>query len=431
MTVTSFDRPVSGRPRDGSGHAATTAALVVALCGLAVWAHALSDVTLADLGGRGLVDGLPAYSFVGLGLVLLGFGAAVARRRLHTPSLVAHTGVLIVALHGATLFFEPVLGNRISYRHAGIADYISTTGTVDPQIDAYFNWPGFFTFDAFLNEVAGIDNAVEIAKWAPIFYNLLYLLPLLLLFRTAASDERHAWIAVGVFYVGNWIGQDYFSPQATGYFLYLVIILIVVRWFGPRAGDGTPTWIRQLGVARLARRSDGPQVTPRTTGDVRTRALLLGVVVVLFAAVVPTHQLTPFMILAGVGALVLANRCSVRSLPIIMVVLVGAWIAFMTTAYLRGNFDELIRQVGDDDRVRIETEGDTQAYADWLTANRPGAAVVDGGVVTVSTPDGSRQLPVLLSAAAEQGLTVTSVDVVRPDLEDVFLSLTGRALRDD
>ena len=44
--------------------------------------------------------------------------------------------------------------------------------------------------------------------------------------------------------------------------------------------------------------------------------------------------------------------------------------------------------------------------------------------------DAAEQLTRILSVAADSGVAVTSVDVEEPNLESVFLHLTGRALRD-
>ncbi len=52
------------------------------------------------------------------------------------------------------------------------------------------------------------------------------------------------------------------------------------------------------------------------------------------------------------------------------------------------------------------------------------------GAVTVYAKRGRKALPDLLMIAAEAGVDVLSVEVREPDLEAVFLHLTGRALRD-
>ena len=57
------------------------------------------------------------------------------------------------------------------------------------------------------------------------------------------------------------------------------------------------------------------------------------------------------------------------------------------------------------------------------------ASAVDHQVI-ISTADASEALPAVMSAAAVNGFTIRSVDIQEPNLEAVFLHLTGRALRD-
>jgi ABC-2 type transport system ATP-binding protein len=44
--------------------------------------------------------------------------------------------------------------------------------------------------------------------------------------------------------------------------------------------------------------------------------------------------------------------------------------------------------------------------------------------------DARTRLPAILQEAAGAGVAIKSVEVAEPDLEAVFLQLTGRALRD-
>jgi ABC-2 type transport system ATP-binding protein len=55
---------------------------------------------------------------------------------------------------------------------------------------------------------------------------------------------------------------------------------------------------------------------------------------------------------------------------------------------------------------------------------------VDGHRVEARVPDGPRALPVLLAAAQADGVPVETAQVHRPTLDDVFLTLTGRSLRE-
>jgi ABC-2 type transport system ATP-binding protein len=58
------------------------------------------------------------------------------------------------------------------------------------------------------------------------------------------------------------------------------------------------------------------------------------------------------------------------------------------------------------------------------------SAAVKGDVVEVIAADAGRVLPRLLEAVEGAGAHVRGVELVTPDLESVFLHLTGRALRD-
>jgi ABC-2 type transport system ATP-binding protein len=96
-----------------------------------------------------------------------------------------------------------------------------------------------------------------------------------------------------------------------------------------------------------------------------------------------------------------------------------------------GTRRELVELVGKEDQVRLAATGDLESAAaagrgvDGVT----GAAIVDGRVEFMVEDAGS-VLPRLLDAVARAGASVRGVDLVEPDLEAVFLHLTGRALRD-
>ena len=56
---------------------------------------------------------------------------------------------------------------------------------------------------------------------------------------------------------------------------------------------------------------------------------------------------------------------------------------------------------------------------------------VNGATVVVRAAGGPALVPPLLQHLAADGIAVASVEVVRPTLDDVFLTLTGRSLRED
>src|SRR5439155_2006425 len=103
------------------------------------------------------------------------------------------------------------------------------------SLSVYNDWPGFFALGALLTKAAGLRSAVEFAGWAPVFFNLAFVVGPYLLFRSFTRDRRLLWVAIWLFVLTNWIGQDYFSPQAMSYFFYLVLIGVCVGCFRRRA----------------------------------------------------------------------------------------------------------------------------------------------------------------------------------------------------
>ena len=99
----------------------------------------------------------------------------------------------------------------------------------------------------------------------------------------------------------------------------------------------------------------------------------------------------------------------------------------------RGTPDELKRQVaGDSVVLSLESAERTQAVA-GMASRLDGATnpIVDGTEVRFQVPDGASALPVLLRSMIESNVDAAGVQVHRPTLDDVFLTLTGRSLRDE
>jgi ABC-2 type transport system ATP-binding protein len=96
-----------------------------------------------------------------------------------------------------------------------------------------------------------------------------------------------------------------------------------------------------------------------------------------------------------------------------------------------GTRQELVSLVGEGDRVRLLATGNLAKAAADL-AGQPWArqASATGQGIDLVVEDVRSNLPVILASAAAAGTSVRSVEVTEPDLEAVFLHLTGRALRD-
>ena len=96
-----------------------------------------------------------------------------------------------------------------------------------------------------------------------------------------------------------------------------------------------------------------------------------------------------------------------------------------------GTRAELVSLVGEGDQVRLSATGNLAPAAAGLAARSwvREAKALDGSIDLV-VEDARSELPAILTDVAASGVTVRSVEVAEPDLEAVFLHMTGRALRD-
>jgi ABC-2 type transport system ATP-binding protein len=98
-----------------------------------------------------------------------------------------------------------------------------------------------------------------------------------------------------------------------------------------------------------------------------------------------------------------------------------------------GTPEDLKRKVaGDSVVLDFEDQRSTVVVAE-LVSHVEGATdpLIDGTEVRFQVPDGASALPVLLRAMVERNVDATGVQVHRPTLDDVFLTMTGRSLRDE
>jgi len=97
-----------------------------------------------------------------------------------------------------------------------------------------------------------------------------------------------------------------------------------------------------------------------------------------------------------------------------------------------GTHDELIRLVGEQARIDLTLNVEAERVLAPGQGGEGGARVSPGaeGLVTGLVDDSNRVLPRLFEAATAVNVRITGVDIQEPNLEAVFLHLTGRALRD-
>lgn len=96
-----------------------------------------------------------------------------------------------------------------------------------------------------------------------------------------------------------------------------------------------------------------------------------------------------------------------------------------------GTRRELVSLIGQRDRVELAGSGDLRSAAEAARGvDGVQEATVHEGGLGLLVVDARKIVPAILTAVGTTDITLTSIEIIEPDLEAVFLHLTGRALRD-
>ncbi|MFI8215014.1 glycosyltransferase [Streptomyces sp. NPDC085932] len=302
----------------------------LALAGaLALWLLSLRDVNVAGMGDLGLVEVLPVTYWAAAVVLTLGFCAALLDRRTPGWLYTLYVVTLIAMLHATTPLLYEQLSNAWAWKHVSMVDVFLRLGELrvadDHGLDVYTQWPAFFAFNAIVVKATGIDSALSYAAWAPPVADALLLGPLMLLFRSFSRSRRLAWCAAWVFYTCFWVTQDYFAPQTLTFLLYVTVVALVVR--------------------RLPRRKEpGPSGGQQTQ---RPSPYWILLVLLVVAAIVCAHPLTPLMLICALTVLAFPRRNRRTVLPVLLgtVILTAVWNVTMARTFISTNLKEMIQDV--------------------------------------------------------------------------------------
>jgi hypothetical protein len=274
--------------------------LALLFLGLGAWAYGVSRLRRQTIGPFGLLASANIWFFLGLAVLLGGGLLELSRPKPRTWLLSTYLVGLIVAIYATVPILYSVPEYAWVYKHIGVAQALGQYGRVTDPSNIYQQWPALFSAVASVSGLAHV-GPLSFAAWGPLAFELADALLLLSVFRILTEDRRVVYLALFL-YEGliAWVGQDYLAPQAFGYLLWLGIVTIVVRWLLIPA----PTREHRSAIARarapfLVGLPAPPESTPTQ------RALAGTLIAVIYFAIVAAHQLTPYLALAGVGALVL------------------------------------------------------------------------------------------------------------------------------
>jgi ABC-2 type transport system ATP-binding protein len=96
-----------------------------------------------------------------------------------------------------------------------------------------------------------------------------------------------------------------------------------------------------------------------------------------------------------------------------------------------GTHDELVKLVGEQDRIDLSmTSPPSSLLEKWRGIENVNIVDSEDGQLSLLVDDSNLILPQLFEIASEEGVRISAVEIQEPNLETVFLHLTGRALRD-
>lgn len=287
-----------------------------------VWFAAVVGVDPRSLTDTGLVSGIRPVGYLAVATLALGFALALSRRPFPEALVATHVGALAVVLFATPAVIYPTIRYSWAWKHIGIVDFIGRHGAVDPGIDVlpiYHNWPGFFAGSHLLQTWMGADDVLAMARWAPLVVTLATVGGVCLLAGTFTTDRRAVWLTAWIFLLGDWVGQEYFSPQAMSYLLYLVAVSLAVRVSRAR-GTRAP-------------RSGSPDLT-------------VLVVILLIIAIATSHQITPAMLCVALIALTASRRAHLLVVALVAVVVTVTWALWGAADFVVANVKMVLEGFG-------------------------------------------------------------------------------------
>ena len=304
--------------------------LPVSVC---LWAIGLSRTNVRVLGPFGLLADLPLIFYAGVALLVASAATELAQFRPSTWRMAAHAVALVVMLYGTAPLLYPEPRYTWVYKTVAVVQYVNANGHLNEAIDIYQNWPGFFALAAWFTKLAGLGSPLAYAKWAQLFYELAALPLLYLIYDALRLTNRQRWAAILLYSASNWIGQDYFSPQATGTLLSLGIMAIAMRWLYVAELARVPVWH----WLRTRRGRQGSAADESASPPARSSIAVIIAILLMYCVLTFTHELSPYIVAVQLSALAAVGALRPRWLPL---ALAGIAIGYLVPhfSFVSGNY---------------------------------------------------------------------------------------------
>lgn len=257
--------------------------LLLSPAAVVVWAVGQAVSSHGPVGDYGL---LVAQPVVGVALAVAVVAFYLGALRSDPVAMGVAIGATILIFRVTPILATPTATPFYAHSHLGVVDLMAQTGRTHPDVDIYSEWPAFFAWMGWFQNLDVISSET-VARWFPLAIHLLQALAVLALARGFGLPPRGAAMAAFIAEIANWVGQDYYSPQAVALVMSLTVIATLLT-----TNLGWCAWVA----------------------------------LPLYAAVIPTHQLTPIWALVAAWGVILLRNRRLWPMAIVMAALIGTYV---------------------------------------------------------------------------------------------------------
>jgi hypothetical protein len=283
------------------------ALFAIAVTGLVYTAATVDRTEATDIG---LASAFTPVYWAGLVSAVALFVGATFRQRVASKTAFAMIVVVTGYYHAVMPFATHLPRFFWTTRHTAVVDFIAQNGRVNRNIDIYHNWPAFFGANGLFSDVSHA-NPLYYARWSHLVIMLMCVVSLYALVEAFTHDQRLQLTAVFLFVVGQWTGQEYFSPQAIAFFLLVALLAVLVRSLSTYRDSGPISMLRRRILEPLSRSASvRPDWAFRAGSRATSRDTRVGYVIgaLTFVAMALSHQLTPYVTVLMLSTLVILRR---------------------------------------------------------------------------------------------------------------------------
>lgn len=196
---------------------------------LFLWALAILQSKLI-IDNYGLISSFKPLFFISLTALAIAAALLWTTKERHTFLLIIQTILLIISLYLTPYLLEGTARFQAGYYNQGYVDYIIRNGILNPKAIWYHSYPGFAILLSVFFEITGNVYPEIVMAVFPTIMMILYLLPLAIIMHNIDPEIHNGiYAAFWIFSIANWTSQEYYSPQATAFYIVLIIIAIMSR----------------------------------------------------------------------------------------------------------------------------------------------------------------------------------------------------------